>query len=94
MLLTVRAVLEDGRVVDFAREVGDEERLSAAQLLERQAQDGYLALSDSEKVPLGRVVSVEFVAGDAPAGPGWGPGLQDEDAASAAGSNYDGPKRG
>ena len=92
MLVTVRAVLEDGRVIELARDVGDEEGLSPGQLLEREAHDGVLSLSDSEQVPLESIAHAEFVEKDAPTGPGWGPGLQDEDAASAAASNYDGPK--
>lgn len=89
MLVTVRAVLGDGRVMELAREVEDRERLSPRQLLEREAHDGVLSLSDSEQVPLREIAHAEFVDKDAPTGPGWGPGLQDEDAASAAASNYD-----
>jgi hypothetical protein len=93
MLVTVRVLLDDGRVIELARDVRDEEDLSPAGLLEREAVDGTLSLSDSERVPLERIARAEFVEKDAPTGPGWGPGLQDEDAASAAAGNYDGPER-
>jgi len=92
MFVTVRAVLEDGRVIEFVRDVGDEEDLSPRQLLEREAHDGVLSLSDSEHVRLESIAHAEFVDRAAPTGPGWGPGLQDEDAASAAASNYERPK--
>jgi hypothetical protein len=91
MLVTVRAVLEDGRVIELARDVGDAEGLSPARLLEREAHHGVLSLSDREQVPLESIAHAEFVDKDLPTGPGWAPGLQDEDAASAAASNY-GPK--
>jgi hypothetical protein len=88
MLVTVHVVLTDGREVDIARDVDEAQHLSPAQVLDFALRDGYLPLSDSEQVPLSNVARVEFAEVDAPAGPGWGPGLQDEDAASAAGSDY------
>jgi len=88
MFVAVRVVLTDGRVVEITHEVEDDERLSPAQVLERAVHDGELPLSDSERIPVASVASVEFAHTDAPTGPGWGPGLQDEDAASAASSDY------
>lgn len=93
MLVTVRAALQDGRVIELARDVEGGERLSPLELLARHAHDGLLSLSDSERVPLESISHAEFVGTEAPAGPGWGPGLQDEDAASAAASDYRRPGR-
>jgi hypothetical protein len=90
VLVTVRAVLADGRRVEFTRNVEGRESLSPEQVLEREAHDGALALSDSETIPLGSITHAEFVERDTPAGPGWGPGLQDEDAAAAAASDFRG----
>src|SRR5205814_10586221 len=66
MLVTVRAFLEDGRVIELARDVGDEEGLSPGQLLGREAHDGVLSLSDSEQVPLDSMAHAEFGAKGAP----------------------------
>jgi hypothetical protein len=88
VIVAVRAVLKDGRVVRFVREVEDDARLTPAQLLTRLAQDGLLSLSDSDRIPLDSVAHAEYADEDTQPGPGWGPGLQDEDAASAAASNY------
>jgi hypothetical protein len=88
MLVTIRVVLIDGREVEIAREIRRGEQVSPAYLLERSARNGFLQLSDSEQVPLAWVVRVEFAQTDAPAGPGWVRGLQDEDAAAAAASGY------
>jgi len=90
MLVTVRAILEDGRVIELTREVVAGEDLSPVQLLQREAHDGSLSLSDSERVPLESIAHAEFVDTEVQRGPGWLPGLQDEDAASASASNYDG----
>jgi len=88
MLVTVRVVLGDGREIEIAQEVEDGAQVSPAQVLGRAARNGYLALSDSEEVPLSSIVRVEPAGKDAPAGPGWVRGLQDEDAAAAADSGY------
>ncbi len=88
MLVTVRVVLRDGREFDLAQEVEDGARLSPEDVVARAANDGRLAVSDSAEVALDEIDQLELAPQDAPAGPGWGPGLQDEDALSAADGGY------
>ena len=87
---TIRVVFDDGREVDIAHQVVANDCPSPEDVLRSAASDGEIAISDSERVPLDRVSKVSFVDEPAPTGPGWGPGLQDEDAASAASGGYEG----
>jgi hypothetical protein len=88
-LITVRVVFDDGREVDIAHQVEAGDRPSPWEVLRSAAPGGEIPISDSAHVPLERVSAVSFVDKPAPEGPGWGPGLQDEDAASAAGGSYE-----
>ena len=90
-LITIRVVLDDGREVDIAHHVDAGDSPSPGDVLRSAASDGEIAISDSERVPMDRVSTVAFVDAPAPTGPGWGPGLQDEDAASAASGGYEEP---
>ena len=82
-------MFDDGREVDIAHQVDSRDSPSPEDILRSAASNGQVAISDSERMPLERVSTVAFVDEPAPAGPGWGPGLQDEDAASAASGGYD-----
>ncbi len=83
----LRIGLADGREIDLTVDA-DHDQGSPWALLRRLVVDGELALSDTDAVSVSEVSSVEVVVPDAPAGPGWGPGLQDEDAATALQENY------
>ena len=91
MLRIVRVVLRDGRELEIAQEVDEGSALTAEQMLAHATVDGRLRVSDSNTVGVEEVACVELVRPHAPAGPGWGPGLQDEDAAAAASSGYEDP---
>ncbi len=93
MLVSVKVTLDDGLELDIAQEVEDGADVSPDDVLRLAARDGYLSLSDSERVSLDHVAGVAFVEEHAQGGPGWGPGLQDEDDAAAAASSYDAPQR-
>jgi hypothetical protein len=88
VLVTVRVVLRDGREFDLAQEVEDGARLSPDEVVARAANEGRLAVSDSAEIALDEIDRLELAPPDSPAGPGWGPGLQDEDALSAADGGY------
>ena len=90
-LITVRVVFDDGREVDIAHQVDAGDRPSPWEVLRSAAPTGQVPISDSVRVPLERVSTVSFVDKPAPEGPGWGPGLQDEDAASAARGGFSSP---
>ena len=88
MLVRVRVGLRDGREFDLAQELEDGVEWSAAEVVARATYDGHVALSDTASVPAEEIAHATLLPLDAPEGPGWGPGLQDEDAASASDGRY------
>jgi hypothetical protein len=90
MLVTLRIHLSDGRERLLATEV-DEAPETPEELVERFIRNGEIALGDRESVPVHDVVKVEFAPPEPQSAPPWGPGLRDEDVASAMEGRFEKP---
>ena len=91
MLVTLRLFLASGEQRLLATDV-DERPEAPEELLARFDRSGRIALGDRESVSRDDVVGVEFAPAPEPdAAPAWGPGLRDEDVASALKEDFDAP---
>ena len=90
MLVTLRIYLSDGRERLLATEV-DEPPEAPEELLEHFKRSGEIALGDRESVSVHDVVKVEFAPPVPQSAPPWGPGLRDEDVASAMEGRFEKP---
>ena len=91
MLRTLRLRFADRPTYDLAFEPTDERTDPWELLRSRADDDGRIRLGDRESCSIEDVVDVTVVEPEAPEGPSWERGLQDEDVASAIEENYDPP---
>lgn len=91
VLVTLRLYLPDGSERLVSRELEDEPD-SPEEILEKVSEAGRIALGDRESISLDQVVKVEREPPPEPqTAPPWGPGLRDEDVASALKENFEPP---
>ncbi len=88
MLLTLRLHLANGGDRLVSRELDNADE-PPSEMLKRFSENGRIAVGDREHVPLDEIVSIEVVPDPEPqTAPPWGPGLHDEDVASALKERY------
>ena len=90
MLVRLRLYLSDGRERLLAAEV-DTPPETPEELLEHLNRSGEVTLGDRESVPIEDVVKIEFAPPEAQSAPSRGPGLRDEDVASAMEGRFEKP---